>query len=581
MLTGSISALSALKTYFFVNLGAKCAFAGILAGSGGALVASAPNDTPSTIPFLGPVPRVLIPELDGLDVGPKHPRISIKPLVKTPGRIATARTKASPVLYLLKPNFSSLDFGPRSWFAISLVNSTLRPSAKRPSIAAARAIQDQAQATPTPAANPSTQPPAGQAPAQTLPAVKPAVQPQAPLPLTTPGLVTNAFVDTDIKVALSESASQAGVTIIVDDSIKEQNINIEFKATPIREVLDRLALTVGGVWKEKSDGVFLFASGKPESPLFYEFAVTKRYVPENVLVESLAALIPPSLKDYVQSDKTTNTLTITAPEQRMDRIMNSIKAIDSPYRQIVVEALITEVDANTSAQFGFSWSWKNFSQGSDLGLAYTNVSQSDVAQVMALIGSGQISLRANPRVSALEGHEAMISVGQETYFPVITSGNAQFQSAQVQLIRTGVILKFTGFIGDDGLITLILNPEVSDDFETVASAPTTKIRKLSSTVRIKAGQTIAIGGLVQENISDTRSKIPILGDIPWLGLLFRNQTITHRKLETVILVTPYLTEDGAGIKGKDSSRPLLTPPIVTPGVKSGKGQMPILPTSSQ
>src|SRR3989442_8187825 len=102
-------------------------------------------------------------------------------------------------------------------------------------------------------ASPSQTPPATspQTPAQTTPQT-PAQQPP---PQLTPGFVTNAFVDTDIKVAISESAAQAGVTVVVDDSIKPLNISVEFKNTPIRQVLDRLALFVGGVWKEKSEGL--------------------------------------------------------------------------------------------------------------------------------------------------------------------------------------------------------------------------------------------------------------------------------------------------------------------------------------
>ena len=109
------------------------------------------------------------------------------------------------------------------------------------------------QAPPEPAPSPNTA--SGQSkgattpqttPAQTTPAPSPAgTGTQTPVPQVTLGLVTNAFVDTDIKVAVSESAAQAGVTVIVDDTIKEQNISIEFKSTPIEDVLDRLALFVG------------------------------------------------------------------------------------------------------------------------------------------------------------------------------------------------------------------------------------------------------------------------------------------------------------------------------------------------
>jgi type II secretory pathway component GspD/PulD (secretin) len=158
-------------------------------------------------------------------------------------------------------------------------------------------------------------------------------------------------------------------------------------------------------------------------------------------------------------------------------------------------------------------------------------------------------------VNAFEGVESNLTIGQETYFSILT-GNVNFPTAQIQLIKTGVTLNFTGYIGDDGTITLNLAPEVSDAIVSVNGNPTTNVRRVSTMVRIKPGETIAIGGLVQETTSFSKTKVPLLGDIPIIGELFSQRTNSTVKKEVLILITPYLTDSGVPAKGIDSNRKL-------------------------
>ncbi len=219
-----------------------------------------------------------------------------------------------------------------------------------------------------------------------------------------------------------------------------------------------------------------------------------------------------------------------------------------------MEALVTELDNTSSLNTGFSWNWKNFSVGTDLSLNYTQASQQDVATLMALIGAGKATLRANPRVTAFEGQESTLTIGQETYFSILT-GNVTFPTAQIQLIKTGVTLDFTGYIGDDGMITLNLAPEVSDAVVSVNGNPTTNVRRVSTMVRCRPGDTIAIGGLIQEITSYSNTKVPLLGYIPLIGELFTQRTNTTSKKEVVILITPHFSDTGAGTTGQDTPRP--------------------------
>jgi type II secretory pathway component GspD/PulD (secretin) len=402
-------------------------------------------------------------------------------------------------------------------------------------------------ATPTPV--PQTTP----VPAQTPPP-QPAPQPQA----GASKVINNVFAGTDIREAISEVASAAGITIIPDESIKATPIYIEFRNEPIDSAIQKLALLVGAFVKEREDGVYLLSQANPDSSLFREFSATRNYVPQNLSAPTLQALLPPNYKPFVQADAKSNLITVTAPEQLLPHIIRDIQTIDAPPRQFVVEALVAELTNDNGRDFGFSWSWKNFAVGDDLGLSYARAGFDDVAKLKALITTNQATLRANPRLTAFEGRESNLIVGQETYYSLLT-GNIQYPTAQIQLIKTGVTLNFTGYISEDGSITLNLAPEVSDAVVNVNGNPTTNVRRVSTMVRVRPGETIAIGGLIQQTTSHNTSRVPILGNIPLLGELFTQRTNTSHRSEVIILITPRMTDEGVGTKGLDSDRKLPPP----------------------
>jgi len=389
-------------------------------------------------------------------------------------------------------------------------------------------------------------------------------QQQSPAPVSSQSqssnqkTINNVFSGTDIREALSEVASAAGVTVIPDDTIKTTLVYMEFRNEPVEGAIQKLAMLSGAFVKKVSDTVFLVSQATPEAGLFREFAETKSYRPHNTSAATLQALLPPNYKPYVQADLKTNYLSITAPSELVPRIEHDLRQIDMPPKQFVVEALVTELNENASKDFGFSWAWKNFGQNSDLSFTYTQASMSDIAQVKALIGSGKATLRANPRVTAFEGQESSLVVGQETYYSLLT-GNVQFPTAQIQLIKTGVTLNFTGYVADDGTFTLNLAPEVSDAIVNVNGNPTTNVRRVTTMVRVKPGETIAIGGLIQEATSYSAKKVPLLGYLPLIGELFTQRSNTTNRREVIILITPHLADDGAGTTGQDSGRKLPPP----------------------
>ncbi|MDC8444522.1 MAG: type II and III secretion system protein family protein [Nitrosomonas sp.] len=160
-----------------------------------------------------------------------------------------------------------------------------------------------------------------------------------------------------------------------------------------------------------------------------------------------------------------------------------------------------------------------------------------------------IKVLAEPNIVAISGQEASFLVGGEILIPVFSGagGNVRLQSKQF-----GVGLNFTPTVLEEGRINLRVNPEVSElvSFQSVASTglggivavPTFKTRRIATTVQLRDGQSLAIGGLLQDNFKEQLRRFPILGEVPVLGALFSSNNFQMDKTELVIIVTPRLVQ---------------------------------------
>jgi pilus assembly protein CpaC len=148
-------------------------------------------------------------------------------------------------------------------------------------------------------------------------------------------------------------------------------------------------------------------------------------------------------------------------------------------------------------------------------------------------------LLAEPRLVTLSGQEASFLAGGE--FPYQTVSD---RDVSINFKEFGIGLKFTPIIGSDGMVTMRVNPSVSEITELVETTtgpqPVLSTRKLSTTVRLRDGQTLVLAGLLQDDLREIVSKVPMLGDIPVLGTLFRSSSYQEKKTDLLIAVTPHI-----------------------------------------
>jgi len=373
-----------------------------------------------------------------------------------------------------------------------------------------------------------------------------------PNPIVKRPFVTNIWMEADLRAVLYDITAQTGI-LIIPDSMVEGVVSLEAEDMPVEECLDRVAET--GPWGyKKVEDYYIFGSTAPGSHLADMLGAAKRVKLNYANATEVHALLPRSLARYVQVGKETNVLAVTAPEPAFTRVLDRIAELDVPQKQVVVEVLIVQLSEKGRKELGIDWQWQeNQATGSVNSLIgiIKYSAESELAQVInvrlkVLIFNKEAKVLATPRLMALDRQQASIYVGEEKYYTLL-SGYADRPYYTLEAIKAGVTLKITPYIGDNDEITLDIEPEVSEVATNWDSdgnnLPVINRRTARTTVRARDGETIVIGGLLHEEETKAKDKVPILGDIPLLGLLFQKTKDVTMQTEVVIFITPRLVTD--------------------------------------
>jgi len=369
-----------------------------------------------------------------------------------------------------------------------------------------------------------------------------------------PARVTNVWVDMDLRTVTMDIAAQTKLHILAGPTFQGV-VSLEVKDMPLGECLDRLCALGDYAWK-KVDDYYVIGSADPNAPLFAVLSETKRIDLNYVDATVVRNLLPPRLARYVQLDAASGTLLAAAPSRTMKKLQEVISLIDIPAKQVVVEALVVELSEDGSKDIAIDWRWQ--SGGIDIAaeglmLAGTclrdseSIRRIDVA-LRAIVRENKARVLANPRVTALDGQQATIFVGADKYYTLL-SGHGVNPYYTLETITAGITLKITPHIGAGDQMTLDLGPEASsvavDPDSNGNKLPVITRREASTKVQIRSGQTIVIGGLLHEDTRKVVEKVPLLGDIPLLGLLFRKSEDRTEQKEVVIFICPRLLSDAA------------------------------------
>ena len=305
----------------------------------------------------------------------------------------------------------------------------------------------------------------------------------------------------------------------------------------------------------------------------------------------------PSTGGQIQADPTTNSLIITAPEPLYRQLRDVIDKLDGRRAQVLVESLIVEVSANKVAEFGIQWQGvlgKNGDGtvgviGTNSGQAGANIlnvtaalasgSTTSIASAASSLGkglnlalaprvngqyylgalanflqnSGDANVLSTPNLMTLDNEEARIIIGNNVPFVTGSYANSTGSSTvnpftTVERKDVGLMLKVRPQISENGTVKMAIYQEVSKiDTATLSNAngPTTSKRSIESNVVVDDGNIIVIGGLLEDSYSQGQDKVPVMGDIPVLGNLFRSENRTRNKTNLMVFLRPIVVRDNA------------------------------------
>lgn len=389
-------------------------------------------------------------------------------------------------------------------------------------------------------------------------------------------LVSLEADDAYLPAVLKVLAEKGGLNIVTGPGVAAGKVTIRLKDVPVEQAVN-LVVRAAGLAYERIGNSILVADAeslKGETGLS-SYTIALNYADATEVQVALSGLT-----EKIQVDRGGNRLIVVTSPRVLAEIRDIVAELDRPARQVMLEARVVEVSTDGLKRLGVDWDLLN-RQGftfveSDSGTFSGNLEEpgpltegtgvkntpgtadiwnlknfSRLPKVFRvfldmLIRDGNARVLAQPKLVTLNGKEASMLAGQRIPYLVsqtVFAGGAAAPTQTVQREEVGIKLSITPLINADGYITVRIRPEVSSVTAfrgPAADLPVVATRQAETTVRLKDGSSVIIGGLLNEEKTTSRTKVPILGDIPLLGLLFRHESTITNKRDLVIEVTPRL-----------------------------------------
>ncbi|MDX1545800.1 MAG: type II and III secretion system protein [Rhodothermales bacterium] len=394
-------------------------------------------------------------------------------------------------------------------------------------------------------------------------------------------------VDAPIAHILREIAAQTDADLITYDT-PEERITAKADSLTLEAALDLLLRRTRATYRR--EGARYFIGDRETSGI----ADTRLIRLHHLRAEAALDLLPPRIREHatLQVVREHNGLMVTGTRDVIVEVEHIVREVDHPTPQILIEALVVDFEANDLFEFGlgFGRNREEALAARREGYRFEGGATEDAAglqiggnghqvndflrdyvdpltnglfgvrtvgrlpsdfflHIRALSAEGRATIRSRPQIATLNGHTASLKIGTTQYYilrtqtPYQNPNQVLLQNTQrFEKIEANVVLDITPWVSASGEITADIRPEFSmpvGEFDPDVP-PTINTRVLESTVRLRDGETIILGGLIQDEERALHNKVPVLGSIPLLGRLFRSTTRDKVKSELVIFLTPHV-----------------------------------------
>ena len=399
--------------------------------------------------------------------------------------------------------------------------------------------------------------------------------------------MTLEIVDGDVRSVLASIARLSGLGLVLDDSVGGR-ISLSLKDIEPEEALLLVARTKGLLVEHEGD-VLLVGAPKDARPFYRMHRLPILYAD---LDTALAAVklslgeagifeIEENKKNGKEDtsegglyrtgqrlmvDRATNSLLLYGTEQEVEQARKTLAALDVPTEQVSLEAHVVAVEKKAAKELGVDWSWSQLPvypyaaktdgktegarrgiDGETPGIIRFGRGPEGFpfefyysAKISALVSEGKATVLARPNIATLQGREAVINIGGSVPVPETQTTNSTITTSIVYK-PAGIILRCTPRIHADGQITAAVHTEVSSPvYVDELKAYKFQERSADTTVRLRDGETMVIGGLIGSEETRNLAKVPLLGDLPILGSFFRSVRRGKTDSEIMIFLTAHI-----------------------------------------
>jgi len=399
------------------------------------------------------------------------------------------------------------------------------------------------------------------------------------------GLVTIKAANVPLADVVTMVSSECGVSIQLQTRL-EGTVTVQFEQKPVEEALTYLLMNSAYTFRETGGVIFI---GNRDSQDLYD---SKLVGLNNLVASVVEPLIPMSLAQQltIKVVKEQNGLLVTGPRTAIAQLEAFVGEIDIPAAQVLFEVLVVDYTTTERAEFGLTannfggdssmpgqvyWpNWDYSAKGKDVNDALRSVERhydwpnlgvlddNFFIRLQMMQRDGKAKIQSRPQIATLNGHSASISIGttqyylleSQTVYPTQQSNLSTQTTQRFETIKANMSLVVTPYVSRSGDVIVDVEPEFSTPSGRLdpKTPPTINSRVLKSTVRLRNGETIVLGGLVQDTKSTTIDKVPILGSIPILGRLFQNRSSDNGRSELMIYITPHVYFGSEGAVNRDS-----------------------------
>lgn len=358
---------------------------------------------------------------------------------------------------------------------------------------------------------------------------------------------------TELSEAIHMIAEIAGVNILLDASA-EHRVDASFPSIRLDQALDVLLRRNGLILDRLGEDVYYARASDEKVETTARFPLTAGRA--ETVAAGLKELLGPDVT--LSADLSRNVVILTAPRGRVRRAAEYVAAVDRPRSQVLIEVGIYEASIDDRFELGVSFDAAKTVDGNTLGilqafqtpdqqfsLTFDNAAGTVSSTIQALRAQVGIELLSSPRVMTASRAEARVEILERVPYVNVTStttgttgGVGSTVQEEVQFEDAGVTLVVTPIVQDDGVIEVQVDQTVSEVVEFFKEIPVIDERHLQSTFFVADGETVVMGGLMQDRRDDSEQGVPLVSKIPVFGQLFKKQEKRTEKRELLVFLTP-------------------------------------------